>query len=437
MGRYDKSIAVQEEARRYLAGGVSSNFRYHSHPVPLCIARGEGPYLWDVDGNRYLDYVLGNGPAILGHSPAPLLAAVRASLERGQAFTAVHAEEVALARRLTEVIPCAERVRFDVSGTQGDHIALRLARAFTGRSRVLKFEGQYHGWADDILASVRPAANEAGPANAPVPVAEGRGMTRGALDGLLVRSFNDLAALEETLAAEGGSLAAVILEPIACNTGVIEPEPGFLEGLRRLCDRHGIVLIFDEVVTGFRAAPGGAQQRYGVTPDLAVFAKAAGGGWPISIVAGRAEIMEEVTRGVVHGGTYNGLTASVAAAAATLEELTRDGGAALQALEARGRRLMQGLSALGRRHGLPLQVQGIGSIFTAVFSERPLRNYRDFKASDETLRQAFVAGLQDRGVRTTARGTWFLSTAHSEADIEETLEAADAVLQDLSRVAAE
>ena len=432
MRRYERSIALNEEARRYLPGGVSSNFRYHAMPVPLSIERGEGAYVWDSDGNRYIDYVLGNGPAILGHSPEAVLRAVRDSLGLGQTFAAVHPAEVALAKRLTEVIPAAEQLRFDVSGTQADHIALRLARAHSGRSKVVKFEGQYHGWAEDILASVTPALNEAGPREAPRAVPHSRGQHESLLGELIVLPFNDGALLEATLTSRAGEIGAVILEPIACNAGVIEPRPGYLEALRRLTRELGIVLIFDEVITGFRAGLGGAQARYGVTPDLAVFAKAAAGGFPMSIVAGRSDIMAALTDGVLHGGTYNGVTLSVAACAATLDELARDDGAPLRAMEARGRRLIDELNQLGQRLGLPLHAQGIGAIFATVFTESPpIRDYRDYKQSDERLRLAFVEGLQHRGVRTTARGTWFLSTALSDQDVDETLEAAEAVLLEL------
>ncbi|MAG97121.1 MAG: aspartate aminotransferase family protein, partial [Rhodospirillaceae bacterium] len=239
----------------------------------------------------------------------------------------------------------------------------------------------------------------------------------------------DLALLEQTVADRAADLAAIIIEPITCNTGVIEPRPGYLEGLRRLCDKNGIVLIFDEVITGFRAALGGAQARYGVTPDLAVFAKAAAAGFPISIVAGRRDIMEGVTSGVLHGGTYNGLTSTVAACAATVEQLAQDGGAPLKKMEARGRDLMEGLNTLGRKHGLALHAQGIGTVFSTVFTgSPPLNDYRDYKASDETLRLEFVEELQNRDVRTTTRGTWFVSSELSDEDVRTTLEAADDAL---------
>ena len=427
MGRYDKSKAIHEEASRYLSGGVSSNFRYQA--IPLCFERGEGSYLWDADGNRYIDYVLGNGPAILGHTPEPVLDAVRASLATGQAFTAVHPAELALAKRLNEIIPCAEQVRFDVTGTQGDQIAMRLARAHTGRDKVVKFEGQYHGWADNILMSVHPALNEAGPHESPLTMAESRGQPDNLRSNVIAQPFNDIEVLSETFARNAGDIAAIVMEPIACNTGVVEPAPGYLQAVRELCDRHGVVLIFDEVITGFRVALGGAQQRYGVTPDLAVFAKAAAAGFAMCIVAGSRKIMEGVLDGVVHGGTYNGLTSSVAACAAAVEELARDDGVLYRQMTARGERLIAGLNELGHKHGLPLHAQGLGSIFCTVFTDNPpLKDYRDYKASDEVMRLQFVEELQHRGIRTTARGTWFMSSELTDHDITTTLEAADEAL---------
>ena len=429
MGRYDTSIARYRKACTVLAGGVSSNFRYHPIPVPLAIERGEGPYLWDADGNRYIDYVSGNGPAFLGHSPEPVLDAVRASLDTGQAFTTVHAGEIALAQRIRKIVPCAELVRFDTSGTQVDQIAMRLARHHTGRTRVVKFEGHYHGWADNIFASVAPELNRAGPRDHPEVLAQSSGQPDNIRDNLIVQPFNDIAVLEETLSRHGEETAAIVVEPVACNCGVIEPLPGYLEALRRLCDQRGIVLIFDEVITGFRVALGGAQQRYRVTPDVAVFAKAMASGFPLAAVAGRRAIMSGVTQGAVHGGTYNGITSSIAAGIATLDMLAADGAAVYDKVQRDGQQLMSGLAECGRRRGVPLHVQGLGAIFSTVFTDSPpLVDYRDYKATDTPMREAFIQGLQDRGVRVTLRGTWFVPAILSDDDIATTLDAADAAL---------
>ena len=432
MGRYDTSIAQYERARKVLAGGVSSNFRYHTLPVPLGIVRGDGAHIWDADGNRYIDYVLGNGPAFLGHTPTAVLDAVRATLDHGQAFTTVHKAEIELAERIVEVIPCAELVRFDVSGTQVDQIAMRLARAHTGRTKVLKFEGNYHGWADNIFASVAPALNEAGAYDQPAVIAQSKGQPDNIRANLVVAPFNDLEVLSATLAEHGKEIAAIVLEPVMCNSGVIEPRPGYLQGMRKLCDEHGIVLIFDEVITGFRVALGGAQERYGVTPDLAVFAKACAAGFPMAIIAGKRAVMEEVMAGVVHGGTYNGLTSTVAACRASIETLAAEGGAIYDRIDRQGQRLMAGLREIGKRRQVPLHTQGLGQIFTTVFTDKgPLNHYRDYKATDEPMRLKFVQGMQDRGVRITARGTWFMSAVLGEDDIDATLEAADGAAGDL------
>ena len=421
---YAASIARYDTARQVLAGGVSSNFRYHDLPVPLTFARGQGPWLWDVDGNRYIDFVIGNGAAFLGHSPEAVIAAVAASLERGQTFASLHDEEVALARRLVEIVPCAERVRLEVTGTQAVLAALRLARAHSGRDVVMKFEGHYHGWADSVFASVAPPLNRAGPHTRPEVLTGSAGQPASSCQDLLAVPYNDLAAVEAAIARQGGDIAALLLEPVACNCGVIEPLPGFLQGLRRLCDDHGIVLIFDEVITGFRLAPGGAQERYGVTPDLAVFAKALGAGFPVAAVAGRADIMDGVLAGAVHGGTYNGTTAAVAAGRAVLAALA--GGEACARAERDGTRLMAGLRDIAARRGLPLCVQGPGAVFSTTFTERALLNYRDYRGDDDALRARFVQALQDRGVRITARGTWFVPAVLTPDDIACALEAADA-----------
>ena len=426
------SVRRFARARTVLAGGVSSNFRYHPLPVPLAIERGKGPYLWDADGNRYIDYVLGNGPAFLGHDPQPVLEAVRNSLRLGQAFTTVHKAEIDLAQRLTEIVPCAERVRFDTSGTQVAQIALRLARAHTGRPAVLKFEGHYHGWSDTIFASVAPALNRAGPRASPQVLAQSRGQPASMCDDLIVQPFNDLETLADTVAGRGGEIAAIVVEPVACNCGVIAPQPGYLEGLRRLCDDHGILLVFDEVITGFRVALGGAQQRYGVVPDLAVFAKAIASGFPLAAIAGRADVMEGVTDGVVHGGTYNGATAAVAAGLATVAVLADGDGAIYGKVERDGHALMNGLREIARRRALPLHVQGLGQIFATVFTDKPpLKEYRDYKATDEPMREKFIQGLQDRGIRVTVRGTWFMPAVLRDEDIAQTLEAADAAAAQL------
>jgi glutamate-1-semialdehyde 2,1-aminomutase len=427
MRSYAKSIALYETTRRHLAGGVSSNVRYASVPVPLFFERGEGALLHDVDGNVHIDYVLGNGPAILGHAPRKVIDAVAASLAEGQVFAAQHPRETELAERLCRLLPGAEVVRFATSGTEAVLMAMRLARAFTARPKILKFEGHYHGWSDQAYISARPSLNEAGPADAPVPVAGSPGMPQSVLGDVAVCGWNDLGLLAQALERHRGEIAGVIMEPVMVNGGAIPPEPGYLEGVRDLCRSHGALFICDEVITGFRVGLGGAQAKFGVTADLAIYAKAVAAGFPLAMVAGRRDVMDTLLdKGVMHGGTYNGNVQSMAAALAALDVLEADGGALYRAMETRGRQLMDGLAALGVRHKLPMLVQGMPAIFQTFFTSGPApRNYRESAACDRDRALAFHAALQEEGVRIQQAGKWFLSTAHDEAVIAETLAATD------------
>lgn len=435
---YAQSQRLFESAKQYLAGGVSSNFRYSGYgesPVPIFYERGEGSRLYDVDGNVFIDYALANGPIILGHAPEAVLQAVRDTLDMGQLFAGQHRLEIDLARMICDLVPCAELVRFASSGSEADQAAIRLARAKTGRPKIIKFEGHYHGWFDNVFISVTPSPNEAGPAEAPVPVAQTPGQIDTALADVIVLPWNDLDLFSAVVAAHADEIAGVVMEPILCNTGAILPRPGYLEGVRKLTEQHGIVLIFDEVITGFRVSLEGAQGLLGVTPDLAVFAKAVAAGFSLAVLAGKREIMELLdTRKVMHGGTYNSNVATVAAGIATLKELMRDDAAAFKAMHARGEQLMKGLSALSEKHGQNMQVRGFGSVFHPAFVDADgFSDYRGFLATDARKRTQFNAFLHEEGVRVTARGTWFLSTAHSDVDIAESLAAADRAFQRLGR----
>lgn len=427
MRSYAKSIALYERTRKHLAGGVSSNVRYASVPVPLFFARGEGARLHDVDGNVHIDYVLGNGPAILGHAPKPVIDAVARSLADGQVYAAQNPRETKLADRLCGLLPGAEVVRFATSGTEAVLMAMRLARAFTGRDKILKFEGHYHGWSDQAYISARPSLNEAGPADEPVPVAGSPGIPASVLDDVVVAGWNDLAALEAAFDRNAGEIAGVIMEPVMVNGGAVVPEPGYLAGVRDLCHAKGALFICDEVITGFRIGLTGAQGRFGVTADLAIYAKAVAAGFPLAVVAGRRDVMDTLLdNGVMHGGTYNGNVQSMAAAIAALDELERDDGAVYRDLERRGTRLMQGIAALGEKHRLAMRVQGLPAIFQVFFTDGPVpKNYRDAAACDRDKALALHAALQEEGVRINQVGKWFLSTAHDDAVIDETLSATD------------
>ena len=418
----DRSRSLSERSRAVLAGGVSSDAR-RSTGVPLYVDRGAGARLWDVDGNEYVDYVLGQGPLILGHSAPEVVAAVQAQAARGQAYSAQHEREVEVAETICRLVPCAERIRFNSVGSEAVHAAWRLARAYTGRPKILKFEGHYHGWLDPALYSVHPPLDEAGPADAPVPVPGTRGQTPGGAEALVVAPWNDLAALGQLLERHEGEIAAVTLEPVLCNTGCIAPLPGYLEDVQRLCREHGALLIFDEVITGFRLAPGGAQEYLGVVPDLAVFGKAVAGGYPLSVLAGKGEFMDLISRGEVgHAGTFNSNPIAIEAASATLAELTRDDGAAYTRLFETGATLMRGIRSAAADAGIPLLVDGPGPVFQLYLTEEPeIRDYRAFATTDLAGLQRLQRELLGRGVNTIGRGLWFVSTAHGEADIEQTL----------------
>jgi len=313
-----------------------------------------------------------------------------------------------------------------------DQAALRVARAHTGRRLVVKFEGHYHGWFDTILVSIHPPLDQAGPSDAPSAVLPSAGQSAAAAQDVAVLPWNDLAAAQRFLAKHGTDTAALIMEPILCNTCVIRPHQGYLEGVRQLCDRHGVVLIFDEVITGFRVAPGGAQALLGVTPDLAVYAKALGAGYPIAALAGKREIMQLIGRGdVLHGGSYNSNVVSTIAALHALEELDRDDGAAYLEMERLGHKLITGLRELAQRIGNKLLVQGLPTVFNTCFTDRrEIVDYRDYaQHTDAACLRFFLKVLQDHGVRVTSRGTWFLSTAHTDHDVEDTLAAAEIALQ--------
>lgn len=433
MTDYPTSRRWYERARETLAAGVSSQFRA-AKPHPMFYERAEGPFIWDVDGNRYLDYALSQGPMILGHSHPEVLGGINREMERGQLFAGQHAAEVELAEALARLIPSAEKVRFSSTGSEADHAVVRMARHRTGRRKVIKFEGHYHGWLDGISWSVNPPAEAAGPANEPHAVPWSGGIPQGAADDLVIVGWNDLTAVEAAFERHRGEIAAVITEPIMCNQGCIEPAPGYLRGLRELCDRHGAALIFDEIITGFRIDLGGAQAHYDVVPDLAVFGKALGSGLPISALVGGSEWFEGIEKNeVFHAGTLNSNNICIAAAVATLDALERDDRSAHQKIVALGKRLRDGLKELGAKSSLPMQVQGPGPMFHAGFlpSGGEVRSYRDVWGYDTAAYQRFARGMAARGVRLIGRGLWYVSAAHDESMIDSTLETAEAVLGEM------
>ena len=418
---FETSRARMEAARAWLAGGVSSNFRQGIAPTPLVFTHADGPYLHDADGNRLIDYYLGMGPMILGHTPPELRRAVEAQLARGILFAGQTEVEFEAARLLCDIVPCAERVRFASSGTEAVQAAIRLARAATGRSVIIKFEGHYHGWLDNVLWSTAPGLQAAGRLDAPNAVAGSAGQDAACGSHVAVLPWNDLGALRARLAA--GDVAGVIMEPAMCNAGAIAPLPGYLEGAKEACAAHGSLLIFDETITGFRLAAGGAQQHFGVTPDLATFAKAIANGFPVAAITGRAALLDLfATGGVVHGGTYNAQPLAMAATVATLNAVSRPGFHA--AIAARGERLMEGIRRAFADAGVPAVVTGFGTVFhVAIGLEHPAQQWRDLLRMDRPRYVAFATALLQRGVRALERGAWFLSSEHDDAVVDATLDA--------------
>ena len=429
MTTFEGSRQLIAEASQTLPGGVNSNYRLGIAPTPLVFERGEGPYLYDADGNRLIDYYLGMGPMILGHNPAPVLEAVEEQLRAGILYAGQSRIEQEAARMVCEIVPCAEQVRFSCAGSEVVQAVIRLARAATQRSVIIKFEGHYHGWMDNILWSIAPTAAEYGPEEAPnaVPASAGQDLQAGLHTEVL--PWNNLEVLERRL--ERGDVAGVIMEPAMCNTSTVFPGDGYLEGVRRACTETGTVLIFDEVITGFRVAPGGAQAHFGVTPDLATFGKAIASGFPVSCFAGRADLMELfASGGVMHGGTFNGHPACMAALVATLKELEKP--ETFAALDRQGTRLMKGIEEALDAADIQARVEGFPQIFHVGFGvEGQVTDYRSSMQADKERYVRFTEALHYRGVRALERGAWFLSTAHTADVVDETVSAVAAVAREI------
>lgn len=423
----ERSAAAFERAKKYIAGGVSSDARL-SHQ-PLFAERGYGSMFLDVDGNEYIDYVLAYGPLVLGHAPDVVMEAVRAQLDKGTMFGTGIEEEVLLAEEVVSCVPCVELMRFSNSGSEALHFALRLARAFTGRDKVIKFEGHYHGWLDTIFVSVNPTP-PIGLPDAQWKRREVPGQPRDAAENLVVLPWNDIEVVRNVLRRHGDEVAAIILEPVMFYHGGILPRKGYLEGLRELADRYDVVLIFDEVVTGFRLDLGGAQEYFGVTPDLCVFAKGFGAGLPIAGFGGRREIMELVASSTVpHMGTYNANPLSVIGALAALQELGRDNRKALKHMARLGARLRDGFDSLFEETGQPMKTVGCSPIFSVISPALDLVNYRDSLKLDFKIMHRFHKEMMMKGIWFMGRGNFMLSAAHTYENVDRTLESARKTLQ--------
>lgn len=421
----------------FLAAGVGSaaRGRLAGYRAPITVDRAEGSRIVDVDGRSYIDYVLALGPLIHGHRPAPLREAVDGALDRyGSMVGLGHALEHRAAELVVESVPSADLVRFSNSGTEAVMMAIRIARAVTGRRLIVRFEGHFHGWSDVIHWSVKPPLAEAGPADAPLPVKAMAGIPDALGETIAVLPWNDQTAVDALFRARGAEIAAVITEPLMANCGCIEPQPGFLAHLRDVTSASGALLIFDEVVTGFRLGLGGAQAHFGVSPDLTTLAKALGGGYPVAAVAGTSSALGLVaSERLPYLGTYNTNPVCMAAVVATIEALRPNG--VYDRLQAIGARLADGLVAEFHAAGLPATWRGHGSVFQIWFTERPAATYRDaVEQARPDFYRRFHEAMLERGVliHPSQFEHLFVSTAHREADIDQTLAAARDAIREIA-----
>jgi glutamate-1-semialdehyde 2,1-aminomutase len=418
--RHAKSSRLFARAQLILPGGVNSPVRAFKSvgASPLFIKRAHGARLVDVDGNELIDYVMSWGPLIHGHAPRGLVHALRNAVQDGTSYGAPSPLEVELGERVRRLMPSLERVRFVSSGTEAAMSAIRVARAATGRERIVKFEGCYHGHADPFLVQAGSGALTLGVPTSP-------GVTRAAVADTLVASYNDLESVHRLFDANRDEVAALIVEPIAGNMGVVPPADGFLRGLREVCSARGALLIFDEVISGFRATAGGAQAMYSVRPDLTCLGKIIGGGLPVGAYGGRADLMEQVAPAgpVYQAGTLSGNPLAMTAGIWSLKQLTPRLYSHIRAL---GTRLAAGLAEAAREAGVAVQVNAVGSLLTPFFTGRPVRDFQSATSANTKQYAAFFRGMLARGIYPPASQfeAWFLSAAHTVKDVERTIEAA-------------
>lgn len=421
-----RSAAAFDAAKQVIPGGVNSPVRAFRAVGggPVFVDRGQGSRFQDIDGNWYIDYVLSWGPLILGHAHPEVIEATAKALEKGTSFGAPTLAETELAGLIASSIPGVDEVRLVNSGTEATMSALRLARAATGRDKIVKFAGCYHGHSDMLLV-------QAGSGVATLGLPDSPGVPNGATADTLVAPYNDLPAVERLFDEAGGQIAAVIVEPVAGNMGMVPPVAGFLEGLRRLTEAHGAILIFDEVMTGFRVSPTGAIGLYGIEPDLVTFGKVVGGGFPLAAYAGKREIMEHVAPAgsMYQAGTLSGNPVATAAGIATLRVLQRDG--IWDGIAAQARKLVDGLGQAAAAAGIPVQAENVGTMAGMFFIDKPVRDYDDAKESDVGMFGRFFTAMLDREVyfAPSQFEALFLSSAHSDEDIDRTLDAAAGALK--------
>ena len=426
---YSKSAELLERSKKVLAGGVSSEFRKYNHPHAIFYTHGKGSHLFDVDGNDYLDFTLSQGPLILGHSHPHVLKSVADYSEEGQLFAGQHIKEIELAETLNRIIPSAELMRFCLDGSEAVQTALRVARAKTGKQKFLRFEGHYHGWLDNVAWGIStPSVDALGSRENPNVFPWSAGLPEHAKDEFIILPWNDLDLVKKTLVDHHHEIAAIITEPIMCNNGCIVPKEGFLQGLRDLCDQYGIALIFDEVITGFRMSIGGSQRYFGITPDMSIFAKAMGSGYPISAIVGKREWMSLIEdEKVIHAGTMNSSNPTIAAALATIEVLEKEN--PYERMFRLGNKLMDGLRKAAAANNHNLLVQGPGPMFNIGFTDlKSVNDYRDTLSYDRAKLGKFISAMHDERVRIIGRGLWYISAAHTEEDIDHAIEVSARVM---------
>ncbi len=418
---WQKSNALQKRAFNVMPLGVNSNFRFWGEGITPYMQKAKGAYLWDVDGNKYIDYRMAFGPIILGHAYDEVNEKVKQEIDLGTMSAMTYEIEIEAAEKFVEMCPGVEMVRFACSGTEATMHAIRVARAFSGRERIIKFEGMYHGFHDYTLWSTYAPVDSYGYSGNPIPIPSSSGIPRPLNELITTLPFNNPDILEKTLKSIGEQVAAIIVEPCMGNCGAILPQGNFLQFIRKQCDDYGIVMILDEVKTGFRIANGGAQEYYGIRPDLATYAKAFANGYPLAALGGKREIMSIIGHGVAQGGTFTNNKPGVAAAWATLTVLKRE--PILKTIEKRGKRLMDGIGGIFAEAGIPVCMNGYPAMFSYAIGLEKVSDQRSWNESEKDYYLALIEAMIERGVMPDhdAREPWFLCYSHSEADIDTTL----------------
>jgi glutamate-1-semialdehyde 2,1-aminomutase len=424
---FEKSKELYQQACEVLANGVSSGLRKNVTPIPLYFERANGPYYYDVDGNELLDYTLAWGPLILGSNHPRLNMAVAAQLTKSYSLGAQHEAEIILARKMVNILPGVDQVIFANTGTEAVQAALRIARAYTERTKIIKFEGHYHGWFNNIMVSIHPKETELGSS---IPACSGQPFQEYAET--LVLPWNDLSALENAFSRHPREIACVICEPIPANSGCCMPKNGFLEGIIDLCHKNGALSIFDEVITGFRLALGGAREYFGLTPDLSVYGKAIAGGFTMAAVGGRKEIFDVLRDGrTIHIGTYNGNPINLVAAITTIDILSEEG--VYDRMNTYGFAIREALEREAGLYGLPMVTCGTGTVFSVHFGQTdPPINYRDTLKTDIGIYNKFCTHMLENRILLLPDGRWYIGLMHTDKELEKTCVAIKKSIQQIA-----